>query len=814
VAYTFEQVFAADPANPANVAQNAAILIYTPGDATKAPLTITDPSGGALSNPLTVNANGFGSAFMHETLDRVAWDGGGFTGFFTSYEGMKEVAVAAQAAAETAGADAAAAASAGVAGVAAAADAAATSAAASATAAANSAALVGAPADTAVETLINAGGSATRAALNSTYATKAEAANATVPPAPESFLGQVAKAQTGPFRILMAGTSISTFDHAPNQVITEWLKTLYGDSGLYVIRGGILGGSVDAPYLGWKKQRYAGWFYQRSRGDSASSPLVFGVSGDFVTLEFSREADAEAANILIDGVVVGTTPAAGSQAFTQKQTFTVANGPHTVTINQPTGAGYVYFERLGAGLTGRKGVEVLDGTLGGSTLGMMVNNVAATGQMVTTVPVVGDNGINGWFDRTDVDAWIYSGPVNDAGSSPLGTYFDTVFKPTIDKVIAKTKATRKPLLLIIEMAGHYALPNDGGSTARNTQYNQLRNYMISLGKLNNHVTVVDHHGATIMDDLDAYAARYYPAVTALNIAAGTYTGDFIHSPSTQPGGSIGTAVMADAIGVQVPKRASALLVAADRLRTLPSTSGKDQRVTINGTAKRYPQAAGMAVSLVGVGASSAYQSELKPYYRDPSPTNVASSLQGLVDASGTSDQYGKYYDMNLQNQGLGSLVNWAGGAKRTLTIRASGSLLVRAYGVADLYVNGVVVPRTDTVNGRTEVRYVVPDSEPVVFTMVVGASANNGNVAISGRIYDVSLTDSDSPVLTAEAATGAQGATGATGPTGGLGSPLVSGKWSSPTIFGTMTTSTFTLVHVLLVPFLPLESGTVDQLGV
>jgi hypothetical protein len=106
MAYAFDQVFAADPANPANIASNAAITIYQPGDPTKTPLVITDPSGGALSNPIPVNANGFGSAFMHATLDRVAWDGGGFTGFFTSYDGMKAEAVAARTAAQEAAATA------------------------------------------------------------------------------------------------------------------------------------------------------------------------------------------------------------------------------------------------------------------------------------------------------------------------------------------------------------------------------------------------------------------------------------------------------------------------------------------------------------------------------------------------------------------------------------------------------------------------------------------------------------------------------------------------------------------------------------
>lgn len=102
MAYSYEQIFAADPANPSNVAQNASITIFAPGDGTMTPISITDPDGQPLTNPIPVNANGFGSAFAHATLDRVAWAGGGFTGFFTSYEGMKQVALDAQAAAETA----------------------------------------------------------------------------------------------------------------------------------------------------------------------------------------------------------------------------------------------------------------------------------------------------------------------------------------------------------------------------------------------------------------------------------------------------------------------------------------------------------------------------------------------------------------------------------------------------------------------------------------------------------------------------------------------------------------------------------------
>jgi hypothetical protein len=106
VAYTFDHIEARDPNIPSLVASNAAVVIFAPGDAAKTPLTLTDNTGSPLPNPVQVNAMGYGPAFISD-LDRVAWEGGGYSGFFTSYEGMKEVAVASQVAAETAAAEAA-----------------------------------------------------------------------------------------------------------------------------------------------------------------------------------------------------------------------------------------------------------------------------------------------------------------------------------------------------------------------------------------------------------------------------------------------------------------------------------------------------------------------------------------------------------------------------------------------------------------------------------------------------------------------------------------------------------------------------------
>lgn len=186
MAFTFDQILAVDPNNTSTVAANAAITIFNPADPGKAPITLTDVNGTALPNPITVNRNGYGPAFQHPTLDRVGWHGGGFTGYFTSYEGIKNEAVSARTAAQAAAANAGAAAAAAATGAlsAASADAqaaaanaatAASNASASATAAANSAALVNAPADTAIATAISGAASATRAALNSASASVASA---------------------------------------------------------------------------------------------------------------------------------------------------------------------------------------------------------------------------------------------------------------------------------------------------------------------------------------------------------------------------------------------------------------------------------------------------------------------------------------------------------------------------------------------------------------------------------------------------------------------------------------------------------------
>lgn len=167
--FVFDQIFAVDEANPQNVARNSSVLLYQIGDATKTPVAITTPGGDPIPNPVIVNENGFGPIPAHETLDSLAWEGAGFGGVMRSYDGMKNVAVAAQAAAEAAAAEAASAGASAAAEAASALAGAVSDAEAAQTAAESAAGLVGAPADTAMAAAANNSGSQFRGALNATY---------------------------------------------------------------------------------------------------------------------------------------------------------------------------------------------------------------------------------------------------------------------------------------------------------------------------------------------------------------------------------------------------------------------------------------------------------------------------------------------------------------------------------------------------------------------------------------------------------------------------------------------------------------------
>jgi YD repeat-containing protein len=100
--YFYDMDLVVDPLNPANVVANGQVSIFDPADTTGATLlALKDPSGLPLPNPLTSNANGFLPPRIAQ-VPQTMWKSGGFTGYFNSYKGLRDEAVGAVAAAQTA----------------------------------------------------------------------------------------------------------------------------------------------------------------------------------------------------------------------------------------------------------------------------------------------------------------------------------------------------------------------------------------------------------------------------------------------------------------------------------------------------------------------------------------------------------------------------------------------------------------------------------------------------------------------------------------------------------------------------------------
>ena len=103
---SFDAVLAINKATGQRAEPGSTVTIYEPGDTTKTPLALADPTGLAIPNPVAVTADGFLPPFQHDTVGRVAWEGGGVSSFISAHESYvlraEEAAAAAQDAAATA----------------------------------------------------------------------------------------------------------------------------------------------------------------------------------------------------------------------------------------------------------------------------------------------------------------------------------------------------------------------------------------------------------------------------------------------------------------------------------------------------------------------------------------------------------------------------------------------------------------------------------------------------------------------------------------------------------------------------------------
>jgi hypothetical protein len=97
--YPFEMQIAVDANHPDTVVRAGQITIVDPGDATNSPLTLVDPAGVSMPNPITTSAQGFVPRFQ-ATIPHIKWTDGTYSGYLSSYKGLLDEAIAARQAAE------------------------------------------------------------------------------------------------------------------------------------------------------------------------------------------------------------------------------------------------------------------------------------------------------------------------------------------------------------------------------------------------------------------------------------------------------------------------------------------------------------------------------------------------------------------------------------------------------------------------------------------------------------------------------------------------------------------------------------------
>lgn len=97
--YPFEMQIAVDAINPDTVVQGGLVTIADPD--TGSAITLVDPNGLPMPNPIETSAQGFIPAFQ-ATLPHVKWSDGTYAGYLSSYKGLLDEAVAARLAAEAA----------------------------------------------------------------------------------------------------------------------------------------------------------------------------------------------------------------------------------------------------------------------------------------------------------------------------------------------------------------------------------------------------------------------------------------------------------------------------------------------------------------------------------------------------------------------------------------------------------------------------------------------------------------------------------------------------------------------------------------
>jgi hypothetical protein len=275
----------------------------------------------------------------------------------------------------------------------------------------------------------------------------------------------------------------------------------------------------------------------------------------------------------VDGVSVGSIDCSGPQSYNNKATFTLSAGNHVITFSPPA-SGFAYLEAYETFDSTKTGVLIRDYTRGGTALKNAVFLAADESPQVAGIAISGNAGLLGQFDP-ECDLAIIQWTVNDSASTD-GWVTGGGYAAALTELIQMHSNASIPVILIIEMAGHYSLPVPSG---KNTNFNLIRQFALSLsGPL---VKVVDWHSKTIHADRLHYAGKYY-AATGVNLVDGSYTGDFVHPAPEKGGYTVLDALLSDLLDVQIGRYSTILKEAARRINYFVSDDAALATLSLNG----------------------------------------------------------------------------------------------------------------------------------------------------------------------------------------------------------------------------------------
>lgn len=534
-------------------------------------------------------------------------------------------------------------------------------------------------------------------------------------------------------RVLMGGTSIASFGYSGNQMFAFQLKALYGDARSDVLRMGVFGGSFDLPVQGWYKQPYSGPTFVRLRGDSASLPLDWTAYGSEIVIEYSKEADGGTCQVEIDGAPVGIIDCNGSQTLSAQARFTVPAGFHKVTFRPPS-SGFAYLERL-IFEQERPGIAIIDGTLGGSGLINVYANFPRGEQSVAGIPTEPGKGVASYFQRPDIDAVIWSGPVNDLAGNSVD--FAT-WTQRMDEIVAAmgpqiapdgvVTLPARPLILIAEMGGHSAMP----ASPYNAAFLQRYEYLRMLGNEHPHVYTLDWHGATFDPDIPRYAENYYGNGQPVWVdpETGAFTGDFIHPNISAH--RIALQLLCSSLGIPTPIETEAGNLENRIRKTSPVLTGTPIDF-LEGNLARSERSSELGASVYG---GQSYACTL-PLVFSEEVTNLT-DLNNQIAASSTADRFGKYiYPSDQYHIPIFSQVNAGERVTVTALIKPNSpgtpvELKSPSNGPGVMLYQNSMIPSTNAVlNDR---------DEPPIWITFDYIRGEHTVIVVTGRLYSISVT--------------------------------------------------------------------------